>query len=221
MKNLIRKKIEFSGIEPYLCLWLYLVGIKIFIVLSYGNSTPYWDQWDSEAAFLFKPFLNGTLGITDLFLPHNEHRIFTTRLFSLALLKINGNVWSPLLEMCINSFFYAATLVFLIYEVSKSLLLKEKFVFIFFCAVLFSIPFGWENSLSGFQSAFYFLILFSFVSIWSTSTGAPFKKLWWVGVVSGVLAFLSLASGSITLLTCSLISLFKYIQSNKKNRSYF
>jgi len=66
---------------------LLLFGAKLWLIDHYGNPTPFWDQWDGEAANLYAPFLEGTLRFQDLFAAHNEHRIFTTRLLSLAELK--------------------------------------------------------------------------------------------------------------------------------------
>lgn len=74
---------------------------KSWQVCAYGNSTPSWNQWDSQEADLYKPLLAGTLHFTDLFAARNEHRIFFTRPV-LSLLEANGR-WIPLLAMCVEA----------------------------------------------------------------------------------------------------------------------
>ena len=57
-----------------------------------------------------------------------------------------------------------------------------------FCAVLFSLPFGWENTLAGFQSSFYFLLLFSVLSLALTvrRVGSAGWCLGWLCAVSSL-----------------------------------
>ena len=67
---------------------------------------PYWDQWD-EARDLFRPWLKGQLTWGMLFAPHNEHRIFFTRVLDLLVIRLNGQ-WDPLLQMTVNAAIHAA-----------------------------------------------------------------------------------------------------------------
>ncbi|MHA1774128.1 MAG: hypothetical protein ACTSXO_08380 [Candidatus Heimdallarchaeota archaeon] len=32
---------------------LIIFGARLWVIHNFGNTVPYWDQWDSEAAFLF------------------------------------------------------------------------------------------------------------------------------------------------------------------------
>jgi hypothetical protein len=72
--RLPRQLIETRWLE-YLALFLIVVGARLWLVSLYGSSVPFMDQWDDEGATLFKPWLEGTLRLSDLFQPHNEHRI--------------------------------------------------------------------------------------------------------------------------------------------------
>ncbi len=56
-----------------------VLGAKFWLIGANGSITPFWDQWDGEAAGLYQPYLAGHLRWLDLFAPHNEHRIFFTR----------------------------------------------------------------------------------------------------------------------------------------------
>ena len=48
-------------------------------------------------------------------------------------------------------------------------------------ALTFAPPFGIENSLAGFQSAFYFLVLFSALALWLMGTSRPGTARWFLG----------------------------------------
>src|SRR5205823_9887048 len=58
-----------------------LIGILIF---KNGVDTPVLDQWDGTAP-IFEKMQDGTLGVADFFVQHNEHRIFFPRLIFFAL----------------------------------------------------------------------------------------------------------------------------------------
>ena len=59
-------------IHPVACA-LVGIGAKCWMIARYGSPTPFWDQWDAEAAGLYPNFLSGTLHFSDLIAPHNEH----------------------------------------------------------------------------------------------------------------------------------------------------
>ena len=63
-------------------------GVKIWLISYNGNMTPFWDQW-AEANGVYRAYLNHTLTSRQMLNPHNEHRIFTTRLLALLLLKVS------------------------------------------------------------------------------------------------------------------------------------
>lgn len=194
MKSFLQKKDFFSYAMVFLALGLLLLGIKLLVIAHYGNATPFWDQWDAEAANLYRPFLEGGLTLGGLFEPHNEHRIFTTRLLVLLLLKING-IWNPLLEMVVNGVLHMIAILTIVGMLLHQLGRKTLGPLLFFSLVLFSFPYGWENTLSGFQAQFYFVLLFSVLTLFFLIEKKCFTPLWFLGALSGILAFFSLASG--------------------------
>jgi hypothetical protein len=194
-----------------------LFGIKLWLIGTYGNATPFWDQWDAEAANLYKPFLEGTLGLADLFAPHNEHCIFTTRLLALALFKVNG-IWNPLLQMVVNAGLHITALVLCISLLTRVIGRKYLLSLLVFSLVLFGVPYAWENTLAGFQSQFYFVLLFSIACLWLTVTQHPLSAHWWAGVICGMFAFLSLASGIFALAAAAIIGLVFYAMGLRKTR---
>lgn len=194
-----------------------LLGLKLWLIHSYGNEVPYWDQWDAEAARLYQPFLSGDLSWRDLFAAHNEHRIFTTRLLGLLLLRGNG-LWSPLLEMVVNAGLHVAALGTTAWLMSRAASRYSLPALLFFTLLLFGIPFGWENTLAGFQAQFYFVLLFSALSIWWLVTSAALSRWWWAGVMSAIAAYFSLASGVFALAAGVATLLLRFVLVSRDKR---
>jgi hypothetical protein len=186
---------------PYVAFAFVVLGIKLLVIQQYGNATPYWDQWDAEADHLYRPWIEGSLRWHDLFVPHNEHRIVTTRILALLLFEMNGRVWDPRLQMVVNAGLHVLALLVLVYSLRQSCPERAGVLLFSFACIVFSIPYGWENLLAGFQSQFYFLLLFSFGFLWCTvQYGLSGKLRFLVGMVScAVLSFFSLASGALTI----------------------
>lgn len=183
---------------------LLFLGIKLGTIFHFGNATPYWDQWDAEAANLYKPFLEGTLTSDLLLAPHCEHRILITRLLALFLLKINY-LWNPLLQMVANAILHLIALLLTLALLSYIFGKKIIYPLLCFMLLLFSVPFGWENTLAGFQSQFYFVLIFSIGALFLLIDKKSFSWWWWVGIFFGFLAFFSLASGLFSLAAGAII----------------
>ncbi|MEK8020245.1 MAG: hypothetical protein VSS75_025515 [Candidatus Parabeggiatoa sp.] len=164
---------------------LIIFGARLWVIDNFGNTVPYWDQWGAEAAHLFIPWLNETLSFSDLFAPHNEHRIFFTRLQSLLLLTLNGGEWNPLLEMLVNALLSTLTALVLLIILSQFFGQVAQNGILFTVAFLWSIPYGWENILAGFQSAFYFMVLFSLIALWGL-LHKHFTFKWWFGLLCAI-----------------------------------
>ena len=191
----------------FLCFFL---SVKLLLIYVFGNATPFWDQWDGEADFLYKPFLQGRLTLSDLLAPHNEHRIFCTRLLSLLLLKINGS-WNPLQQMVINAVLHGLTICCLFHFLFKVLDNSQIFIFAGISLVLLTVPFGWENTLAGFQSQFYFVLLFSILTLWYGTTKLSLSKPWFMTLLFGGLAFLSLAGGTLSFAAVAATLIFREV----------
>jgi hypothetical protein len=188
-----------------------LFACKGWLITSYGNEVPFWDEWNGEAATLYKPFLERTLSWGELVANHGEHRIFTSRILHLGLFVISGYKWHPFLVMTVNACLHIFTLSLLIALLSRSIGHKSLVPLLLFSAVLFSQPYAYINTLMGFQSAFYFLIFFSITSLWMTVTSPPSSPGWWVGNACALLAFLSLASGIVALAASIAVTSLAYI----------
>lgn len=195
-----------------------LFGIKLWLIGTYGNATPFWDQWDAEAAFLYQPFLEGRLGWADLLAPHNEHRILTTRLLALALLEANGS-WNPILQMVVNAALHVTAIVLILLLLVPAIGHARLPIVLAFALALFGLPTAWENTLAGFQSGFYFVLLFSVAAMWLTVLAEPLSPRWWSGVAFAVLAFLSLASGVFAVAAAAGIGMIQYALGIRRTRA--
>ena len=190
---------------PVLALALLLLGSRLLLIALFGNATPSWDQWEAEANQLYAPLITGQLGWRDLLAPCNEHRIFATRMLDLLLLTLNNGVWNCLLQMVAGACLQALALGYLLHMLRAACPPERRPLFLGLALALLLIPFGWENVLWGFQSQFYFFLLFSFLFIGAATRLQPFSGLWWLGLLCGPLSVLSLAGGVITLAVGALL----------------
>ena len=156
-------------------LWLAVLFLVVFTAKlqfmdQHPVKAPFWDQWDGEAGAVLIPFNECGLSWRAMFRPHNEHRIFFTRLLALDLVLANGQ-WDPRLQQVGqrgNAFLHR-------WGVSSPpcsgwrAARQHLDLIVFVCAITFALPFAWENTYSsGFSPPFYILVLFS-----SSHCGSP------------------------------------------------
>lgn len=196
---------------------LVVLGVRLLLVAAYGNATPSWDQWDGEATGLYLPWLNGSLGWQQMLAPFNEHRLFASRVLDLLLLEANNRIWNCILQMLADALLHVLALSYLFFNLLKCCPEPRRPLFLLAALLLFCIPFGWENLLWGFQSQFYFLLLFSFFFIGGVSTLEPLSWRWWLSVACGPLSALSLASGVLTLGVGALIVAARWLQRGRRH----
>jgi hypothetical protein len=176
-----------------LSLFLLGLGMKLLMLQRCVNPVPYFDQWEGEAAAIYIPYFEHALSLADLLHPQNEHRIFLTHVYDLALLWLNGQ-WDSQLQMVLNAVIHCATVAGF-GVLLAALMGRRHFILIWISlAVALLSPFGWENALCGFQSQFYFLLLFSLLTLWLLGS-EPATRRWRLGVLAAILALLSMASG--------------------------
>lgn len=214
--RLHRQLIEARWLE-YLALFLIVVGARLWLVFLYGSPVPMMDQWDGEGATLFKPWLEGTLRLSDLFQPHNEHRILLSRLLALGLLALNGQ-WDAQLEMAVNALLCGVMAVLIVIALVKLFGPELRTLIVLVVGLWSALPYGHENTLWAFESSFYFLLFFSLVAIWGLTLHPSFSWPWWTGVAGLVLACLSMASGFFAALVLLGLSALRLITRRRLNR---
>jgi len=204
-----------SVLVPLLGLYLCILGAKLFVIGHHGNPTPFWDQWDAEAASLYLPLAGGNLDLAELIAPHNEHRILWTRLLGLLELKLNGGIWDPLFQMVVNAGIHSLAILLLLFGLRKELP-EGAFIPLVLFSLILVVPFGWENTLAGFQSQFYFLLLFGVLSIGWLTAALPLSGRWWLGFAAMVASGFSVASGFLVGLAVAAAYFFQMLLADRK-----
>jgi hypothetical protein len=140
-----------------ICVALYIA--QLLCVVLYAVNIPYWDEW--EAFNKGGILVNQT--VSQLFAQHNEHRIVTTKLLTLALYHIDG--WNLVTHQTINFLIYGTLVAIVIYIVKKGGPDLPLAILLCFAVFLLS-DVSWENHAWGFQSQFHFTLLFLVLASW-------------------------------------------------------
>ena len=203
-----RRFVEHKGILSalfYVLLAAVIIIPRWCYLQKYGLSFPFWDQWDAEGEDVVRPLVEGRFKFSNLWLPHNEHRVLPTRIVTLICFKLTG-IWSNLNEARANVFIAALTPVFLVWLMRvKSQLHGLRWFVLPILIAQFVLPFGWENVLVGFQSQFFFLMFFA-LSGFALATFKP-EDIWAFGgvLILSLLSILTMASGILLpLIACGL-----------------
>jgi hypothetical protein len=182
-----------------------VLGAKLWLITKFGSPTPYWDQWDAEAALLYDPHFSGGVPLSTWFSPHSEHRLLLTRLLAMGLLEFAAR-WDVILQMYVNAALHTGVLVVVLYLLRDLVDRRSGIILAMFSALVVMVPFGWENTLSGFGNQFYFLMLFSVLAL-ACFVGAATNSLrWWGGVALSVASFFCMASGAFTPLASAAVA---------------
>ncbi len=174
--------------------FLAIFGAKCLYVDRFASSLPNWDQWDAESEFVFVPYLRGELAWTDLFKPHNEHRIVPTKLVGLGLLLANGH-WDARLECVVNALLQTliALGVFLIGR--RAIPARAHGPWLVSVLVFFGAPMSWQNATGGFHTQQAFLILSALGSIHLLVDARMLSARWWAGIATALAALVTMGSG--------------------------
>ena len=189
-------------------LFLAVFSAKLLLMRQYPLMVPYWDQWDGEARGLFLPFSECSLSWSQMFYLHNEHRVFFTRLLALGLLVVN-NQWDPRLEQVANAAMHALTAVLLVATLWIASERRRLDVLALICGLAFGVPFAWENTLMGFQSAFFFLLLFSILALWLTTKYRAGTVPWSLGWLCAMCGLFTAAGGMLMPLVIVVVAALK------------
>lgn len=192
-----------------------ILGAKLWLIAHYAVAMPFWDQWDSEGAGLYKPYLTGTLKLSDLIGPHSEHRILFTRLIGLGLLQANG-FWDPLAQMIVNAVLHTATIGLVIVTLTHALDAASRVALFVFALVINAVPFGSENTLWGFQTQFYLLPLFGFLGLFLLRDAPAGSARWWLGTLIAVASYFTAASGALTLAAAIAVALAQCFTGSRR-----
>src|ERR1043165_4069751 len=174
---------------------LAILGFKILLIARLGSPTPFWDQW-AEAFSVYLPYLSHTLTLGHLVAFHNEHRLLLTRATALLLFVLNGT-WDPILQMLVGALVHVTSIAFLLIALGRALKFSALMFLLVFALLFYAVPFGWDNTLSGFQVQFYFLLLLSVLSLILRSRAKAWSVEWLIGTALAALGYFSVASGAL------------------------
>jgi len=187
------------------------------MIASYGTDVPFYDQWDAEGMHLLKPLVDGELKGEQLFAPHNEHRVFWSRLLSLAAYELNGQ-WDGRLEAVMSAAVLALAVV-LLFHCFESRFGGWRRLFLWgVLAAVFCFPYSLANTICGFQSQFYFLMLFSVGQLWGSLRGRLGSFTWFLGQLAGVAAVFSMSSGMLASAIIIMVLIYRMLLERRWDR---
>lgn len=207
--EVVRKAIAHKTAAIVLMILLIVSG-KLLLIGVLGSPVPYYDQWLAEAKFLYIPYLNSDLQISDMFIVHNEHHIVFTKILSLLYLEIAGN-WNPIFQMIFNIPLHIGCILGFVYIFRVQYLGKNGFLLTLMTAVLFFVPFDSDNTLWGFQSQFYFVIGLSLFAVPVAARTEAFSFAWIAALVLGSISFFAMGAGIGVVLAIALLALLQII----------
>jgi len=202
----------------YLGMALLLMGAKLWMIDAVANPTPYSDQWDAEAAQLYKPWLEGDFRWQSLLAPQNEHRILPTKVLSLWLFHLN-ELWNPILQMEVNALVHTLAIILLVALLSLTTGQNHLPLIAGTATIIFCTGTGWQNTLHGISSLWYFTSLFGIAALWLLSVSKPVGLKWWLGAFLGLLAAMSATSGTILFAASAVVCLLNYFQDNQRRKT--
>lgn len=178
---------------PAVVFGLVLVA-QLWLVAAAGTDMPFHDQWDVEGRAMYPALRDGTASLTDLFRPHNEHRIVWTHLLNRTLFSLNGG-WDPLVQLVAGAFLHAAVAALLAATLLRGLGPCSRWL-LGTGVVLFSLPLaGWHNALWGFQSQVYFAGLFALAAFALLAAPAVSTGRMLAGALAALAAMLAMGPG--------------------------
>lgn len=182
-------------------LGLFVFGARLALLSEKVSWAPYLDQFEGELGTLIRPFQHGVFHWSDFAEAHNDHRIVTTRVASLAIYLINGE-WDNRVLAVANCALHGLCVAWFAFILLRELRLTNAAAPLLLAISAAWMLNDWANITSGFQIQFYFVLLPSLVCVAlmpsSSAAGVPT----WIGFGAGVFAagsmgggFLGLAAG--------------------------
>jgi len=206
--------LKYSKLKVLLAYFIPFLALLLFVA-SFGVNVPFWDEW--ETVTLFEKVYTGTVSFWDLFVQHNEHRIFFPRLVFIALAFISK--WNLKYEMYFNVFLAAVTFIAM-YKISQ--LTKQNkhsssahLTNILTCLLVFSLL-QYENWLWGFQIAWFLVNSCLVIATLIIALSQNFTNRIYLAVILCFIASLSSAHGLLTWI--SLIPAIASLDGSYKQR---
>jgi hypothetical protein len=139
---------------------LCILSANLWVVRHAGNVTPFYDEWGALVGLL-KPYVEGNLGLRELFRPLNEHIILFPRVVILLIYNISG-YYDVVSQMIVNAAVKSAMLSVLTVVLTRGLDRAVRLYVLLFVVLISALPFAWENNLIAVSGTeFYLMTAFS------------------------------------------------------------
>lgn len=195
-------------------LFLFVLGARWTLIGRFGSDLPEMDQWDAEARETLQPWFEHH-SLAHLFSAHNEHRIAPTRLSALVLAAVNHQ-WDQRLEAVLNAFLPAAVAAGLWLAAAGRYRRGAVVLLGILIAIALGGPFAWENTIHGFQSQQWFLIVFALGAIAWLPFAEPWRARWWAGAACAALSLITMGSGVAAACACAAVMAIRWWRGNAR-----
>ena len=172
-----------------------VLGAKLWLIGAFGSPIPFWDQWGHEALRMYKPFVEGSWRPLDVFERANVHHLAWSRALGVALLAANEVQWDPLVQMIVQGALHAAFVAILALAVGARLGRGALPLSLALLGFYLVVPYGYGNTLWGYESHFYFISFWSILAILGLAPSRPGERTWWLGLAAALCALFAAASG--------------------------
>ena len=175
-------------------------------IYCHGITVPFWDQWGGIVP-LFEKGYAGTLTFSDIWAPHNEHRMFFPLIIMLTLGFLTD--WGIIYELYLNMVFAGFTMFFLYLLLRKAGGSCSSPWFTVLLSFLIFSPVQSGNWLWGWQLAIFLSVLATVVSIWSVIQWPGQIKGLLFAIAAAVVATYSFNTGLLTWIAVGIPMIFK------------
>lgn len=167
-------------------------------IMDYGSSLAFWDQWDSEAAKLIKPQLEGTMTTAGFLAPHNEHRIVLHRLWTLFALNVNEERWDNVVSALGMAVLWASFLATMVLIWGRQLATAWMLPVLACLFAINGLPYAWESLTISLQTTFLQFVALTVTAIHATTGSRLTSFRVAIAVITSIAAMGTIASSLIT-----------------------
>jgi hypothetical protein len=166
------------------------------IVGAYASDLPSWDDWDAFGRTVLVPLHAGNFAFDALVAAHNEHRIALSRLWSLLVYLANERQWDNGVQAVANVLpAVLAWLALCALALQAVRGAAARFLVVGAASAALLAPHGWENSLYGLQSAFYWAALLAVVAFAAVERAERSRLALAVAIAAAWASLFTIATG--------------------------
>lgn len=186
-----------------------VLAVRVWLLSRYSGAVPYWDAWPAESTHLYNGWVQGEFRWANLWNWHNEHRIFFTRVLDMLLFIGNQAQWDVRVQTLASSLLMTTMVVIAIAWVIRHVAAPRACVLAMAIVLIAVLPNGWANTWHGFQSCFYFVVLFAILAMALLARSRPGLPAGLLVAVVSLASVFSLAAGVLLCVAASAMALLR------------